>query len=444
MTSSTLPTSKLARGKIVGKAMLKIGVNHTATAIKGTFSKSSKKKKSQEDRDIKNAKIIMDSLGQLKGVSVKIAQQVALSMPFLPKAYLDEMSKSFQSIPPINKALVRKIIKQELNDYPKEVFSKFELEPFGSASLGQVHYALYNEQNLAIKVQYPGIGKSIQSDISILKFALSRFAKGKNIDHVIDEISDRLYEEVDYETEVENLQFFYNNLKHPYIVVPKPIDELSTTRVLSSTLLRGMNLEQFLASCPSLELRNHYAQVLFDSFFISLYELGKIHADPNPGNFIFMDNKKLGIIDFGCVKSFNSSFIESFNRLHLSLIHKVDESDIVEQYVELNMIDRDEPSKMLEFYHRVIKPLDSIYIEIFLKDKYSFSTDNNFSKRGFDAIMKVQKEQVDSIHKINQEYIFLDRTLLGYYAIFEKMEATIDTSFAKETMNKFAKGAYNE
>ena len=87
---------------------------------------------------------------------------------------------------------------------------------------------------------------------------------------------------------------------------------------------------------------------------------------------------------------------------------------------------------MLEFYQNVIKPLDRIYIEIFEEECYDFKESNGFSKRGFETIMKVQQTQIDAVHKINAEYIFLDRTLLGYYAMFEQMEAKIDTRFARE------------
>ncbi|RLA70729.1 MAG: hypothetical protein DRG30_09005, partial [Epsilonproteobacteria bacterium] len=84
-----------------------------------------------------------------------------------------------------------------------------------------------------------------------------------------------------------------------------------------------------------------------------------------------------------------------------------------------------------------IRPLDRIYIEIFLEDSYSFKEHNDFSKRGFETIVKVQKQQIDSVHKVNQEYIFLDRTLLGYYALFEKMGAVVDSRFAIEMMREY-------
>jgi len=429
---SKIPTTKRARGAVVGKAMVKIGVTQSKGVIKRAFMSKEKKEDSKKETHSEIAKVIIDSLGELKGVSVKVAQQIALGFPFLPQEYIDEISKSFSSVPPINRALIRKIIKQELGDYPQNIFDSFSATPLGSASLGQVHLATKDGEKLAIKVQYIGIANSIESDLSLLRFALKRFAKGGDIEHLMREIEDRLYEEVDYLHEAENTDYFYQNFKHKDIVIPKVYHNLTTKTVLTTSFIQGDSFEQFLAKNPTQKERNHYAQLIFDSFFMGMYYLKKVHADPNPGNFIFMSDGKLGLIDFGCIKVLKDEFIKSFSKLHRYLLDEKPDIEIVELYAQERMIDRDTPEKMLEFYQEVIKPLDRIYIEVFKEDKYDFKEHNDFSKRGFRTIMEVQKKSITAVHNMNEEYIFVDRTLLGYYAMFEKMEATIDTSFAKK------------
>ncbi len=428
---SSIPNTKRSRGAVFAKAALKIGASSSKGAIKRAFMSKEQKEISQKETHQEIAKVIIDTLGTLKGVSVKIAQQVALGLPFLPQEYLDEISKSFNAIPPINKALIRKIIKQELGAYPQEIFDSFESEAFGAASLGQVHLAEKDGEKLAVKVQYPGIAKSIDSDMSVLKFALTRFAKGGRVDHLMDEVEARLKEEVDYELEAKQTEYFRTHLNNEAIMIAKIHPELSTKKVLVSSFLAGDDFQTFVASNPTKEQRDHYAQLIFDSFFIGLYKLRMIHADPNPGNFIFMEDAKLGIIDFGCVKQINTDFLASFSKLHVSLMDGVADEEIVAQYCALKMIDEDTPEKMLAFYQDVIKPLDRIYIEIFEEDSYDFQVHSDFSKRGFETIMQVQKNNAISVHNMNEEYIFVDRTLLGYYAMFEQMQATIDTRFAK-------------
>ena len=295
-----------------------------------------------------------------------------------------------------------------------------------------MHLATLNGEKLAVKVQYPGITKSIDSDLGVLKFALTRFAKGGNIDHLMDEVEARLNEEVDYEIEAENTEFFYHNIKHDSIIIPKVEHEFSTKTVLTTSFLEGESFEKFLARNPSQEERNHYAQLIFNSFFMGLYHIQMIHADPNPGNFIFMADKKLGLIDFGCVKKLDDAFLTSFSKLHVALMDEIPDEEVTQQYAAMGMIDYEEKEKMLEFYLEVIKPLDRIYIEIFHGDSYDFKENSDFSKRGFETIMEVQKKQITAVHNMNEDYIFVDRTLLGYYAMFEKMEATIDTRFAEK------------
>ncbi len=432
-----LPTSKIQRGGVIGRTLLKIGATKSKTILKRTFSSLPKKEKLQEEMHEEVAKTIFEALGELKGVSVKIAQQVALGMPFLPQTYLEQMQKSFHQIPPINKALIRKIVKTELGEYPQNCFTTFENIAFGSASLGQVHLATLNDKKLAVKIQYPGIQKSIKSDMSILHFGLKKMAKGEDVSHILKEVEQRISEEVDYEIEAENCTFFSENLDIKEIVIPKIYKEYSTKKILSSSYLEGESFEEFLNSNPSQEEINHYAQLIFDSYFHSLYKLKTIHADPNPGNFIFMSDGRLGMIDFGCVKKIKDDFLIDYNRLHFSLIRGISDEELVEQYHDLGMIDAGEEDEMLTFYQETIKPFDRLFIEIFDEDFYDFKKNSDFSKRGFELILKVQKKQFQAVHKVNQEFIFLDRTLLGYYAMFERMGAKIDTRKAVETMREF-------
>jgi len=423
-----LPTSKLSRGKVVGKALLKIGAKKGRQLI-------TRSDKSQNHEDI--ADIIFDALGELKGVSVKIAQQVALGMPFLPDEYLEKINKSFNAIPSINKALVRKIIKTELAHYPQELFDSFEMEAFAAASLGQVHLATKEGERLAVKVQYPGIKKSIETDMSLIHFGLKRFAKGQNIDHIITEIEERLYEETDYYLEAENASFFATHLENERIVIPHVYPALSSAKVLTTQMLDGIGLEAYLATNPTQEQRDAYAQLIFDSFFVSLYRLKRIHADPNPGNFLFMEDGKLGLIDFGCVKRVEEGFLIQYNQLHIKLLEGGDDRDIIAEYLSLGMIAQRSEAEMLEFYTEVIKPLDTLYREPLVGESYDFSLHKDFSKRGFEMIFEVQKKQFHSVHKFNEQFLFINRTLMGYYALFEKMGARINTTAVKALMREF-------
>ncbi len=423
-----LPTGKISRGKVVGKTLLKIGLQKGKHLIQ---------QEKEANRHEEIADIIFDALGELKGVSVKIAQQIALGMPFLPPAYLDKISKSFHSIPGINKALVRKIIKSELDAYPHDLFDRFEMTPFAAASLGQVHLAEKAGRKLAVKIQYPGIKKSIETDMSLIHFGLKRFAKGQNVTHIVTEIEERLFEETDYTLEAQNILFFKEHLNNPRIVIADVFPELSGDKVLTTSLLEGVNFDTYLRSNPSQRDINAYAQLIFDTFFYSLYHLKRIHADPNPGNFLFMKDNRLGLIDFGCVKSVSDDFLNRYNKLHLSLLEEATESELIDRYLTLGMIEKSDKKTMQQFYTEVIKPLDTLYKEPLSKAHYDFKANSDFSQRGFEKIFEVQRKQFHSVHKLNEQFLFLNRTLMGYYALFEKMGAAIETGYVRKLMNTF-------
>jgi predicted unusual protein kinase regulating ubiquinone biosynthesis (AarF/ABC1/UbiB family) len=424
-----IPTSKIARSAVLGKALLKIGKNKAKDYL---TSKENIPKTSNEEI----ADIIFDALGELKGVSVKIAQQVALGMPFLSLEYLEKINKSFNQVPPLNKALVRKSIKTELNAYPEEVFDSFEGKAFAAASLGQVHKATKNTQTVAVKIQYPGIKKSIESDMSLMHFALKRLAKGNSVTHLIEEIEERLYEEINYEEEAKHTQFFKENLKRNHIVIPEVYCDLSTQKILTTSFLDGLGLETYLSTDPVQPLKDHYAQLIFDTFFYSLYKLKRFHADPNPGNFLFLENGELALIDFGCVKKIKENFLTEYTKLHFALLNNTQEDTLIQLYTNFGMIVEETQKEQQYFYHEVIQPLDSLYIEPLKADNYHFNKENNFSKRCFEKIFEVQQKQFHSVHKFNQEFLFINRTLVGYYALFEKLEATINTSYAKQLMQE--------
>lgn len=430
------PVTKLSRGAVVGKTLLKIGATQTKGLLKRTLGSKQDHPAVSAQTHEEIADVIFEALGELKGVSVKIAQQIALGMPFLSPVYLEKISKSFNAVPPLNRALVRKLIKQELGHYPNEVFDTFESEAFAAASLGQVHRATFNGEEVAVKIQYPGIKQSIISDMSLIHFALKRFAKGQNVDHIISEIEERLNEETEYALEAENYRFFREHLHMDRIVIPKVYPELSTERMLTTALLDGKHFEAFLAQNPSQEQRDGYAQLIFDSFFYSLYKLKRIHADPNPGNFLFMEDGKLGLIDFGCVKQVEETFLAKYNRLHIDLVENKQDKVVIPQYIDLNMIAESDEASMQQFYTEVIKPLDSLYKEPLIGESYDFKENVDFSKRGFEMIFKVQQKQFHSVHKLNEQFLFLNRTLLGYYAMFEKMGAKITTDYVKRLMKE--------
>ena len=161
--SNDFPSSKLERGKIFAKTGLKVGTNYAKRYLKKSVGKKESEKEGKQFHT-QNAREVFNEFTKLRGTALKIAQSLSMDEGMLPEEFAEVMSESQYSVPPINKALARSIIKKELGDYPENLFAHFNTEAIAAASIGQVHEArLKNGQKVAVKIQYPNVKNTIHS-----------------------------------------------------------------------------------------------------------------------------------------------------------------------------------------------------------------------------------------------------------------------------------------
>jgi len=164
-TQDNIPTSKMERAmKLVG-AGAKIGGNYLKYYAKKTLNADTTK----EELHTNNANDIYQSLSQLKGSALKVAQMLSMDKNLLPRAYTDKFALSQYSAPPMSGPLVVRTFQKSVGKSPFDVFDQFETQCTAAASIGQVHKAQKDGKTLAVKVQYPGISDSIQSDLKMVK-----------------------------------------------------------------------------------------------------------------------------------------------------------------------------------------------------------------------------------------------------------------------------------
>jgi predicted unusual protein kinase regulating ubiquinone biosynthesis (AarF/ABC1/UbiB family) len=347
LNSKKVPTSKLSRSAIAGAAVTKIGLKHVGFKARQVLSgKSSARsnsqnknnEQSQQQHEEQIGELVFTILSQLRGTAIKLSQLLSMETEVLPETIRNKLKSACHEVPPINRALVRKQLVQELDGTPKQLFKEFDSEAFSAASIGQVHKALsFNDEKLAVKVQYPGIGATIDSDLKMLEKLFWLLAKTTNnmpkkqvITQVLAEIKNRLTEEINYEIEASNLNWFQQKMQLDDIVIPKVNHKLSSTRVLSMEMLTGQTIDKWLESQPNPQQRDELGQKLFDFFWYSALSLKKIHADPHPGNFLVLPDGKLGVLDFGCVRNLSNDFVESFT----AILPKVVDSYIFGKNIE--------------------------------------------------------------------------------------------------------------
>lgn len=200
--------------------------------------------------------------------------------------------------------------RNDLGGDPDQVFAEFDTRAFAAASLGQVHRArLHSGEEVAVKIQYPGIATSIRSDCRNLLALMSPLRVSKDWDNVKDQLEDlrRVLEgETDYEKEADfqrKARSFFREDDH--IVVPRVHDKHSTHRVLTIEMLGGVHLHDFLAGNPAQELRDHFGALILRAWYRLLFAGHVNYADLHPGNFLFQSDGRLDMLDFGCVRPFS-------------------------------------------------------------------------------------------------------------------------------------------
>jgi predicted unusual protein kinase regulating ubiquinone biosynthesis (AarF/ABC1/UbiB family) len=256
------------------------------------------------------------TLGDLKGLALKFGQMAAYMDGVLPEeyraVYQKVLARLLAQAPSLPWAAIEPVVAGELGPVA-QAFAEFEREPFAAASIGQVHRArLHDGREVAVKVQYPGVERAIHADFknaSMLKAMKAIFFGvaglgdlSRNVDEVFAEVRARTLEELDYAREARMQERFRALLADDAdVAIPRVIAERSTARVLTSELMHGRTLAEVAAGAPQ-EARDRYGAILTRVVFRSLYDFRLFNADPHPGNYLFPDDGRVVLLDFGCVK----------------------------------------------------------------------------------------------------------------------------------------------
>ena len=244
----------------------------------------------------------------MKGVLMKLGQMASYIYEDMPLTFRAAMSRLQHRAPPMTPLLASSVIVDELGAEPERIFKEWDPLPIAAASIGQVHRAITRDgRAVAVKVQYPGIARSITSDlrnVGLLRRIVGAAFPGLDTRTLVDELGERLQEEVDYVREAESQELFASFYDgHPYIRVPHVIPELSTARVLTSELAGGSTFDELLTWDQ--HERNLAAETIHRFVFRSLYRLHAFNGDPHPGNYLFHGGGRVTFLDFGLTKRFS-------------------------------------------------------------------------------------------------------------------------------------------
>lgn len=280
-----------------------------ATKMAGVAAKTAGTKLVGKEND---GVFLQEALGALKGPAMKVGQILGM----VPNLFPDNITESLRHLqsqaPAMGWPFVRRRMATELGKDWQANFSSFDQKASFAASLGQVHKAVTIDNHVvACKLQYPDMESTIEADLNQLTFILGvyeSYSKSLDTSKMREEIAERLREELDYQNEAKNIGNFEEIArKIKFLNIPEVVPSLTTKRLLTMSWLDGKCLLDFKES--SVDVRKTIARRLFYAWYMPLYKHGMLHADPHYGNYSFTEDLSLNLLDFGCVRYFDQSFL---------------------------------------------------------------------------------------------------------------------------------------
>lgn len=419
-----IPTSAFARATKLTKLAASMGVSAGLASL------------GKKPDLILQAKKLAKTLGEMKGGAMKVGQLLSMHADtLLPKEVTEILIPLQGHSQPLDWKILEPVIKRELGDDFAKRLLDFSKRPIAAASIGQVHKAcLPNGTWVAVKIQYPGIAESIDSDVSSLSAVLKVFLswmRGESFDSIISEIRDVLHQEVDYEQEAKNLSFFREKFLDQNVgglaarvALPEVMLEHSTKKVLVTELMKGMSVQEFADSPESTQVeRNFVGETFMQVFYNEIFGLGVVQTDPNFANYKIIkregENVRLLLLDFGAVRRFS----EEWRRAYLSMVeaaYRKDEAQVLKVSHELGFL-REGDSEECKALHL---ELCEMFLEPLRVDgPYDFHT-SDLPQRLRAMVPRIIK--VFDFRAPPSEIVFLNRKMVGAYFFLAQVRARVD------------------
>ncbi len=411
-SSNTLTQGRARRALQVGSLATSVSSSYAWNALKQSFQSADEKERELFELHLKNALKIVEGSHELRGAFMKLIQILSMRSDLFPTEVLDILSVVQSSVPPMDYELIRAQVKSELGKEPEQLFRSFDKKAFAAASLGQVHRAqLRSGTQVVVKVQYPGVGETVEQDLKNLKALLNaltliaRDVMRQNFDatELYQEMEERLREELDYVNEAKNIAIFQRLFAgDDEVVIPRVYPDFSSQHVLTLERIEGYKFQDVLAPGVDRELKDWVAVKYFEITWRQICSFGVLHTDPHPGNYLITYHPKIAILDFGSVRLFPDEIRAGYRRLAQAVLAR-DEKTMAGCFLELGYLDPgDDPEPLVRIMYLLFEPV--------LEDR-------PYDPRDFHAVERAREVTNISLrHRIFKtpgHRLFLVRALLG-------------------------------
>ncbi|MEZ5246651.1 MAG: AarF/ABC1/UbiB kinase family protein [Acidimicrobiales bacterium] len=309
----------------MGRLVARRAADRGFTTARSRLASDETRRRLRAELERREAHDVVSALGEMKGALMKLGQMASYLDEGMPEPMRQALATLRSDAPPMPSDLALTEIERSLGRPLHELFTDIDATPLAAASIGQVHRATtIDGREVAVKVQYPGIAEAIAADLDNterLAMLLGMVYPGLNPDELVEELRERISEELDYENEARNQKIFADYYAgHPHIWVPAVHDDLTTTNVLTTEFVPGRPFETIYDA--DIEERERVAEIVYRFVFRSLNRQYVFNGDPHPGNYLLADDGRVAFLDFGLVKHFAAEEVDQFAVLIRAMIDR--------------------------------------------------------------------------------------------------------------------------
>ncbi|MCB0376973.1 MAG: AarF/ABC1/UbiB kinase family protein [Bdellovibrionales bacterium] len=381
---------------------------------------------------VEQADIVVSHVGKLKGAAMKAVQMLTIeAQDLLPPEVLQVLEKLQSQSPPMSGEIMMAQLKQELGEEKFSRLKDISIEPIAAASIGQVYSASLDGQEVVIKIQYPEIAESIESDLSTLKKLMGSllflFGKSIDLDDLFSEVERVLKLEADYLQEAENLKKYHQNFMHSSeYLVPQVFTEFSTSKILVLSRMEGLEFTDWIRQNPPQSERQIVGGHLLNLYMKELFQHQFVQTDPNPANFLINSKQQLVLLDFGATLFYSNEFVSKYKNL-IQTVFRGEDEEIRYQVLAMEFIS---PKETLETQQKFVEFLKFSLVP-FADQGQPF----DFSQSDYSD--QVRKKALEFSKMIRysappKQLIFLHRKLGGIFQLLKRMGITADLRSYKQ------------
>ncbi|MFM2590281.1 ABC1 kinase family protein [Vibrio sp. TBV020] len=419
-----IPTHRISRfGKLATLATRVAG----NVLTEGTMQLAKGQKPKAKDLILTPANIsrLTKQLAHLRGAAMKLGQMLSMDAgDVLEPELADILARLRSDADPLPSKQLNKVLEDALGADWKSQFTAFNFKPVASASIGQVHQA-YNDdgEKIAVKVQYPGIKKSINSDVDNVGTLLNIVGLiPDSVDYkgLLEEAKKQLHDEADYQREADFAQRYHQALANTdHFVVPNIHESITSSSVLAMDFLEGISIETVETLAQN--ERDLVMHRLLELMFRELFDFKMVQTDPNFANYLYMpETKQIGLLDFGATREYSNRFSDGYRHAFSSVL-KQDEVGLDQALTQIGFFSQD----ILPDQRQAILNLVKLACEPMLVDEdYDFKA-SGLAQRLREAGTILSMEQ-DYWHTPPADALFLHRKIAGMYLLAARLGAKVN------------------